>query len=412
VEAGRIDDILQEAFEVEKMPTCSVNHHLGNTLTPCDAAIIETYSDAKNVMTGIIDSPDNLHIVGKSFIRTLVWVFVSHVLNRNDLKTAVTETETTHILTSQPDPSDWKKKSEVPKTPEPIKTTKITVKAFDTVEPIRPVGKLPPPKPELTVNKPVNAIVNQTETDIDALLSESWSSLRTESPPPDERPVLRVQARSAPKQEASLPSISGSVWSDESDTMSLGPMTKPQVNTNVAAGLGGGTYDHKAEANTYFSPAKLKNARDIEDDDDAGFFNNFDFGLPAVDVGSNNRERLGPVMNRMNYGIQKLGVNIASNVKFSSMYSAGYMLPSQWTDIPIDQSKLSALSSQYPAEWHQYVLDKHSQRNGGHIADDTIAEMVKDSAYQKVFAQFVMACYAVVYELGKYCTCSMEGSVE
>ncbi|XP_064623432.1 pecanex-like protein 4 [Lineus longissimus] len=403
VEAARIDDILQEAFEVEKMPACSVNHHIGNTLTPCDAAIIETYSDAKNVLTGIIDSPDNLHIAAKSFIRSLAWVFINHVMDKNDQKSGVTETETTH-LSSPPDPLDLKKKSEdkqpLPKTPEPIKTTKFTVKAFDATEPTRPLTKLAPLKQEVAGSKPVIAAVDQTETDIDALLSESWSSLKTESPPPDERPILRVLARMAPKREASVPSITGSVWSDDSDTMSLGQMSKSQVRPNVAAGLGGGTYDHKAEANTYFSPAKLKSSKDTEDDDDEGFFNNFDFGLPAVDVGSNAGRRLGPATNRMNNGIQKLGVNIASNVKFSSMYSPGFMLPSQWMEIPMDQSKISALSTRYPIEWHQYVLDKHCQRNGGHIADNTIAEIVKDSAYQKLFAQFVMACYATVYELG------------
>ena len=56
VEAMRIEENFDSAFE---RPTDSghLNRHLLSTLTPVDAHRITTYSDTRNVLTGVIDSP-------------------------------------------------------------------------------------------------------------------------------------------------------------------------------------------------------------------------------------------------------------------------------------------------------------------------------------------------------------------
>jgi hypothetical protein len=41
-----------------------------------DSANVEAYSDARNVLTGIIDYPANYDVVMNGFIKALVWVLL------------------------------------------------------------------------------------------------------------------------------------------------------------------------------------------------------------------------------------------------------------------------------------------------------------------------------------------------
>lgn len=74
-EATQIDDI----FETQQNPkSCGqswFNTNLLNTLLPLDSMVIKTYSDAHNVLTGIIDQPSALQRFSCNFMKALVWVF-------------------------------------------------------------------------------------------------------------------------------------------------------------------------------------------------------------------------------------------------------------------------------------------------------------------------------------------------
>lgn len=50
-----------------------------SVLRPYDAAIVKTYSDARNQLTGVIDSPQVLKTIEVEFLKTLVWVAVGQV---------------------------------------------------------------------------------------------------------------------------------------------------------------------------------------------------------------------------------------------------------------------------------------------------------------------------------------------
>ncbi|XP_014454263.2 pecanex-like protein 4 [Alligator mississippiensis] len=83
-EAHRVDDIFAMAFEREEhAKTLSLNHHFGNILTPCTALPVRLYSDAKNVLSGIIDSHENLKQLKDDFIKVLVWVLVQYFYNKS-----------------------------------------------------------------------------------------------------------------------------------------------------------------------------------------------------------------------------------------------------------------------------------------------------------------------------------------
>uniref|UniRef100_A0A8C8RAC6 Pecanex-like protein n=1 Tax=Pelusios castaneus TaxID=367368 RepID=A0A8C8RAC6_9SAUR len=85
-EAHRVDDVFEMAFEYqEHADTHSLNHHLGNILTPCAALPVRLYSDARNVLSGIIDSHENLKQLKDDFIKVLIWMLVQYCYKKSKM---------------------------------------------------------------------------------------------------------------------------------------------------------------------------------------------------------------------------------------------------------------------------------------------------------------------------------------
>ena len=84
VEAGRIDDLF-ECISGD-VPQPFFNPYPGHCLLPCDLMELNAYSDAKNVLTGVIDNPDNLNQISKNFMKTLTWVLLRFSKLRRDLE--------------------------------------------------------------------------------------------------------------------------------------------------------------------------------------------------------------------------------------------------------------------------------------------------------------------------------------
>ncbi|KAG8449384.1 hypothetical protein GDO86_016146 [Hymenochirus boettgeri] len=77
-EARRVDEVFEMAFErAENTGRFALNNHFGNILTPCTVVPIRVYSDARNVLSGIIDSHENLRQFRDDFIKVLVWVLIN-----------------------------------------------------------------------------------------------------------------------------------------------------------------------------------------------------------------------------------------------------------------------------------------------------------------------------------------------
>uniref|UniRef100_A0A672IIW9 Pecanex-like protein n=1 Tax=Salarias fasciatus TaxID=181472 RepID=A0A672IIW9_SALFA len=78
VEARRVDEVFEAAFErPERLGfTQGLNLHWGNALTPCAALAVRVYSDARNVLSGIIDSHDNLRKLQDDFMKALIWLLL------------------------------------------------------------------------------------------------------------------------------------------------------------------------------------------------------------------------------------------------------------------------------------------------------------------------------------------------
>nr|KAF6501845.1 pecanex 4 [Molossus molossus] len=91
-EARRVDEIFEGAF-VQEEKICSINGHFGNVLTPCTVLPVKLYSDARNVLSGIIDSHDNLREFKGDLVKVLVWILVQYCSRRSSMQENVHKTE-------------------------------------------------------------------------------------------------------------------------------------------------------------------------------------------------------------------------------------------------------------------------------------------------------------------------------
>ncbi|XP_055292200.1 pecanex-like protein 4 isoform X1 [Moschus berezovskii] len=93
-EARRVDEVFESAFEQEEyVKLCSINEHFGNVLTPCTVLPVKLYSDARNVLSGIIDSHDNLKEFKGDLVKVLVWILVQYCSRRSSMLEKVHKTE-------------------------------------------------------------------------------------------------------------------------------------------------------------------------------------------------------------------------------------------------------------------------------------------------------------------------------
>ncbi|XP_063355501.1 pecanex-like protein 4 [Pelmatolapia mariae] len=85
VEARRVDEVFEAAFErPERLGfTQGFNLHWGNALTPCAALAVRVYSDARNVLSGIIDSHDNLRKLQDDFMKALIWLLLRYCVQKH-----------------------------------------------------------------------------------------------------------------------------------------------------------------------------------------------------------------------------------------------------------------------------------------------------------------------------------------
>ncbi|XP_077476276.1 pecanex-like protein 4 [Stigmatopora argus] len=85
VEARRVDEVFEAAFErPERLGlTQGLNLHWANALTPCAALAVRVYSDARNVLSGIIDSHDNLRKLQDDFLKALVWLLLRYCVKKH-----------------------------------------------------------------------------------------------------------------------------------------------------------------------------------------------------------------------------------------------------------------------------------------------------------------------------------------
>ena len=73
VEAAKLDSLFESSSLFNPVPFHTLQH--------VETSVITTHSDAKNVLTGIIDQPDNLNRLSDRLIKCLVWVILRFFMN-------------------------------------------------------------------------------------------------------------------------------------------------------------------------------------------------------------------------------------------------------------------------------------------------------------------------------------------
>lgn len=80
IEAAELDVLFEEAFNFVNRKRC-INTRCYNCVTPLDSVIVRSYSDTKNVLTGVIDSPVTLNSIPEIFPKVLSLMLFIHSSN-------------------------------------------------------------------------------------------------------------------------------------------------------------------------------------------------------------------------------------------------------------------------------------------------------------------------------------------
>nr|XP_033808382.1 pecanex-like protein 4 [Geotrypetes seraphini]XP_033808383.1 pecanex-like protein 4 [Geotrypetes seraphini]XP_033808384.1 pecanex-like protein 4 [Geotrypetes seraphini] len=103
-EAHRVDEVFEMAFEQDHIKSFSLNHHFGNILTPCAVLPVRLYSDARNILSGIIDCHENLQQFKDDFIKVLLWILVQYCYKKSkahEKLNEMAETKENQVVLSQ-----------------------------------------------------------------------------------------------------------------------------------------------------------------------------------------------------------------------------------------------------------------------------------------------------------------------
>lgn len=342
VEAARIDDIFESAFERQES-RCYVgvlNKYPLHSLTPADGCFIDAYSDARNVLTGIIDVPSATEDTMKAFLRSLVWILLHYVKEKNKSK-------------EKKDSTGDKIQKEVPfvTTPEKHEMTEFNKKSTDKNDNSRRANQsvLPP-----------------------FTFSDEPSS---PSPPP----VYNAQQKKIASSWGSLNSFTDSIFSDDGDTSRKRNPAKPPKPLQPPLG------------------ARNKSP-DIED-----MLDDLDMGLPVFDVTKPKPQSQNKFGTKL-FGntIYKPQTNLASSPDFKSPYSTQLSLPKDWRELPLDNSQVSRLLTKFPVDWFKYVLSCLQLTSEDESSDKVLKDIIGDDALRNTYAQLTAACYSVFDCQGMY----------
>ena len=343
VEATRVDDVFQDLLVHEgKWPLVSLNQHLGNVLRPCDALVVNTYSDAKNVLTGVIDQPENLRKNSENFLKTLIWVFVRYCKDRK----------------------------------------------FETKEDIAQPALIKLAEQNVAQPTDVLSSVKPKESPLMRLLSQD--DIELENLPGTLKQQTSIVGNPKRRRSGSLPSLSDSVWSQESLKLdeSLTSQGKRQKSFGSAVQLVSdeGIEDLDKSFNLGGFPALDVGRPLASKDQDSGaygrdpFLSEHEDTLPSWQV---NNSKTAPAGN----GTMKSAV-------FTSEHAHRLDLPPWWKfSIPVDRQHTDSFSAQFPLFWLKHAI---KCLDFG-LDSQTIAESINsDSVLIGLYRELTCACYAVV----------------
>lgn len=346
MEVSRIDDIIESAFEREKVPCCQVTQYPLCTLRPRDAALVRTYSDARNQLTGVIDSPDTLRSVVENFTRALVWVLL-HEVRRCKQDPANNSIAGNIDANSRPSSAS------------PIQNTDV---------------------------------VQTNESKGNSVILESNKNSR----------VSESQCGSI---HAVGSTTSLGAWSD-CDSL-LGTPEHKQNKVSLLHSQVKDSYDSPTTSQHEMQPVggikpEGNNLHDVDN-----LFEELGFGMPAVDINQPSpvalaNSKLPTLFPNGTAVTASKGTMLLDASHLALQLSAQLVPPRKWLHVPVERSKLASVMSDFPVDWYQHVVRGLSFKPAGkRNVHDVAEEVAGDVELQKVYSQLVMACHLVVNVLGE-----------
>ncbi|KAK7104932.1 pecanex-like protein 4 [Littorina saxatilis] len=406
-EAARLDDIFETAFQNENgVSCCEVNQYPMHSLTPVDVCRVKTYSDARNVLTGVIDQPGAVDMTLKFFVKSLVWLVLHHV-NKVKVREEAQRLQ-----------KEKQKREEKASTKKSLSAAVVTrsesqgsggrgkgggnkmeinhnhrVSNFNSGAALNnnAASSLPPP-PSLPPIRDSNSL---TPISVDTRAKNTFAF-----PPLEEatQPVGRSMEKTRKSSwSSSINSFTDSLWSDDD-------LDKPKGKKKSLkpAKVGHSAAQHLTPSVTPVVP-KFQHAREKTDYDE--FLDDFDFGLPMADVnrpkpntaGSRGGFLANPLhsSSRVNGNhIYKPVTNLAGSPDFKCQYSSHMSLPAKWRELPIEHSQLSRHMAAFPADWYRHVLSLLDWSATGLPGEKVAIDVGADDALTNCYSQLIMACYS------------------
>jgi hypothetical protein len=387
-EAVRLDDVFDLAFDHESTSTLGrFNKYPLHTLTPVDAANIKAYSDARNVLTGIIDSPDSLAMVKTSFMKSLVWVLLHHV---NKAKVKERDAQ------RNPPPKSMSKEKDI--------FQSADKKEKHELEEINHNQQQAKNASSKNVGASKHDIVSKKQSiKVEGNVNGSAGDPRAS----DSRPKSAARQRKSSWSSTSIKSFTDSIWSDDGHSYGANKKTPAKATPLRTTDL------PKIDAKPARPPtAKRQNFHDDIDD----LFEEIEFGVPVYDVTKpkpapqqhSGLSKLSPVKkNTFGNSIYKPVTNLAGSPDFKCAYSSHISVPQRWRELPIDYSQLSKLLGQFPKDWYKHVLGLLDWSGCGQSTSHIVTEVSLDDALTNCYAQLIMACYSIFDSQGLYIICTL-----
>ena len=369
LEAARIDDIYESIPDTEGKINSVLNQYPAHVLQPCDCFVLDTYSDAKNVLTGIIDQPINLQVLSEYFLISLVWVFVRHCRERrqNGLGDGPSMLELKTEMASK------EKKISVPG----VNFTSSTV-TDDTLE---------KRASQLSISSSKLSDRSSSENSSTGL----WKSVNTNANnnvkvPPDDIPLVLIRDQST--------LFKGS---------NLNVFGLPATDTGTI----------KSQKHERLTSTNSQNNTGGDDFDSFGFDDDFDDVPPEKDsgLGSVTDSHITKPTNmfseidndKPNSVIQAQSVQKkllkkktlpSLTVEISSPESRQVEPPKRWKDsIPVESSDTNLLLDRFPEDWYRHTIRSLTLENKRNNEIDSI---LSDRGLLFTFRRLILSCYFVI----------------
>jgi len=346
VEAARIDDIFENALELREgcqRTVGKLNEYPMHTLTPVDACYLKAYSDARNVLTGIIDNPSASPDTMNGFLKSLVWVLLKYV--KENKNRPVKNSQAEAVI---------RELSFV------TKTEKHELKELNSNNNISNNGTILPQPTKKAGLQP--------------LVPDFMRDTRSPTPPPANKSTSKQKKMAS--SWGSLDSFTDSIFSDDGAALkkqakAIEPVHKPAIKRTV-------------------SP-------DIDD-----MLEDFNMGMPAFDV-TRPKPQAQNKSGTKAFGnsIYKPQTNLAGSPDFKSPYSSQLSIPKEWRELPLDNSQVSRLVSKFPVDWFNHVLSSLELSSENASQEKVLKDIMGDDALRNCYAQLTMACYSIFESQGR-----------